>query len=665
MKNRDNIFRIATVVLPVVFFAILEIVLRSANYGGDLSLFRETSVSGKTCYMINPEVTRRYFRTFQVRAMYSNDFFEKEKGANTWRVFCLGESSTLGYPYFFNGSFPSMLKDRLETLWPEKKIEVINLGITAVSSYTVLDFVKELPPYKPDAILVYCGHNEFYGALGTGSVESLGQSRWAIKAYLAMQEWRTFRLLRDGLVALKAVVSSSAGQGRDATVMEGMVRNREIALGSSEYEAGLSNFRANMEEIVQVAAKEKIPVVLGTLVSNLNGMEPFVSLHSKGLDSAQRTRWEELFSQGEKALAEKRYEDAGRDLASAVSIDSTPAKAHFALGRVLERTGKERDALYQFRLARDLDALRFRAPSVFNDMIKEVGRTSAVPVADGEAMIALQSEHGIIGGRCVLEHVHLSVDGYFLLAKAFAGALADHGILAPQSEWRLEKDLPDAVYRARVGVTPLDSVAGAIRLYVLMNSWPFRDARVNVHQYPAKTEIEQLAKSYLMKEMSWEEAHVKLVEKYEARGDMKQAAGEYQALAKATPYNVSPHLRLGRALLDAGETMQAAEAFRKALRVEENYYAYHGLGVVQLKSQNYQEAVISFQNALRHATKVSESGLTQTRYFMAVALSSKGEYAESQKTAISILASHPEFEPARELSARLAESSRRSSKRQP
>jgi len=131
MKNKERIFQFTALVFPVAFFVLLELVLRSLNYGGDLNLFREVVVNGKTCYAINPDVTVGTSGRIRFGRCTPMISLRRRKGADTWRVFCLGESSTLGYPYFFNGSFPSMLRDRLETLWPEKKIEVINLGITA------------------------------------------------------------------------------------------------------------------------------------------------------------------------------------------------------------------------------------------------------------------------------------------------------------------------------------------------------------------------------------------------------------------------------------------------------------------------------------------------------------------------------------------------------
>ena len=45
---------------------------------------------------------------------------------------------------------------------------------------------------EPDAVLIYAGHNEYYGALGVGSTESLGRGAFDLAALraalLAVQE---------------------------------------------------------------------------------------------------------------------------------------------------------------------------------------------------------------------------------------------------------------------------------------------------------------------------------------------------------------------------------------------------------------------------------------------------------------------------------------------
>ena len=646
-------FRLVVFLLPIFFFGVLELTLRYAEYGGDLGLFHDTIVNGKTYYVVNPDVTKRYFRTIQVRAIASNQLFEKVKRPNTYRIFCLGESSTLGYPYMYNGSFPSMLKERLESAWPDKNIEVVNLGITAVSSYTVADFTNEVMSYQPDALLVYCGHNEFYGALGVGSTEGLGKSRRIIKAYLALEQWRTFRLIRDGINSVKEMLSSNKSQGREATVMEGMVKNREIEYGSDDYTTAVKNFRANLEEIAETASTNKVRLVLGTLVSNLGGMEPFISMHSTPLDQPGREEWENLYRSALEHFRSRQWSESESAIRQALQRDSLPANGHFLLGRVYEQAGRFVDAENEYSVARDFDGLRFRAPSDFNGVVREVAARHGIPLADGEKLIAGKSKNGIIGNEFLLEHVHLNVDGYFWLAKAFYEAMSDGGCIAPKAQWYQKPNKSDAEYRSEVSVTPLDSVMASIRLYVLMNSWPFRDSGISVQQFDAKTDMERLAKSCLLREVTWEQAHVKAAEQYEAQGNLRAAAEEYRDLAKATPTNASPLLRLGQIYLNIGDDRRAEVAFAKALQDGENYFAYQGIGFARLRRNDFEGASEHFRKSLQLARGIAPDAIVELQQMLAVALAGSGKFDEAEKIAQSIVSLHPEMAQARQLLGRI------------
>ena len=644
------IFRFLMFLIPVLFFALVEIGLRIADYGGDWSLFRSTVVRGKTYYTLNPDVTKRYFRSIQVRGVASTEFFAKDKGQNTCRIFCLGESSTLGYPYMFNGSFPSMLKDRLETLWPEKDFEVINLGITAVNSYTAADFASELVRFQPDAILVYCGHNEYYGALGVSSTEGLGKYRWLIKLYLNLENWRTFRLVRDGIGSIRqAIAGGESDRKREATAMEGMVKSREIRLGSDEYETGADNFRKNLEEIGQVGSEHNVPVIFGTLVSNLSGLQPFVSIFSAGTDGQKQSQWESSYSNALEALKKKDLAASERFISAALAIDSIPAKGHFILGKVLEAEGRFDDASKEYREARDLDGLRFRAPSDFNRIIREVASHWKSPVAEAESLVIRASNHGIIGEQFMLEHVHLNIDGYFLLAKAFTSALSRIGVPAPAGSWHWELDKSDSEYRSRVAVTSFDSVAAAMRLHVLIHSWPFREGGMSVSQYEAKTNLEHLAKLYLMQEITWEQAHVRLAETYEAQGQLNEAAGEYRALAKSSPLNASPLLRLGQIMLNGGNTDEAETAFTRALKIEDSFIGYQGLGYLALRRNDFDLAIRYLKKAMAYVRSAAPESMVETQQMLAVSLASKGSLAEAKSVVQGLLRNNPGNTVAQEL----------------
>ena len=97
-----------------------------------------------------------------------------------------------GFPYIYTAIPSHLLKVRLQQVMLQYNIEVINVGLAAVNSYTVLDFINELVDYHPDAFVVYLGHNEFYGALGIGSTEYLGKSRTLVDFYVKLHSYRNF-----------------------------------------------------------------------------------------------------------------------------------------------------------------------------------------------------------------------------------------------------------------------------------------------------------------------------------------------------------------------------------------------------------------------------------------------------------------------------------------
>ena len=60
------------------------------------------------------------------------------------------------------GSFSRYIRKRLELVYPNTTIEVVNISMTAVNSYTVLDLLPGVLDQKPDLVLIYAGHNEYY-----------------------------------------------------------------------------------------------------------------------------------------------------------------------------------------------------------------------------------------------------------------------------------------------------------------------------------------------------------------------------------------------------------------------------------------------------------------------------------------------------------------------
>ena len=150
VKNVQNYrkrwFIAVLILIPFLFFIILELSLRFFNYGYDTHQWVD---AGNGEYVINPDIAKRYFHNIKSLPKTSEDIFDQQKKINSFRVFVLGGSSAAGYPYMPMGSFSRYIRKRLELVYPQTKIEVINISMTAVGSYTILDLMPGVLEQKP------------------------------------------------------------------------------------------------------------------------------------------------------------------------------------------------------------------------------------------------------------------------------------------------------------------------------------------------------------------------------------------------------------------------------------------------------------------------------------------------------------------------------------
>jgi tetratricopeptide (TPR) repeat protein len=589
-------FWVALLAIPLVFFALIEGGLRLGGYGEDTALFAEVEHEGVAYYAINPNVVRRYFGDPDFGTYISRDRFRVEKQPDTYRIFALGASTTVGFPYLFHGSFSSLLRDRLVTQFPERQVEMVNVGITAVNSYAVADLTRELMRYEPDLLLVYAGHNEFYGALGAGSTESMGSRRWVVTTYLALQRFKTVQLIRDGLGAASRAMSG-APEVEDQQLMERMAREREIRHDSRLFQQVRGAFRANMADIIQTAQKHGVDVVVSTLTSNLRDQPPFVPVHSEGTSNEDADRWQELFTSGIGSAEAGDCRTATTHFQQALQIDGGRADGHFHLGRCLEQLGEVEEAAAAYRMARDLDGLRFRASTEVNEEVRTLTLTAGVPLVDMDAAFAEASPNGIVGSELMTEHVHPTFEGYLLMARAFAAAMAEHGLFVPREAWAGAPPPDDDTLRRFAGLTEFDHEVARLRIEQLTNRWPFRAEAIPVVFEP-ETLAQRFAWNYVRRQIAWGSARNELSRAYAQSGDEERSADEFWALAKVITYD--PHYAVIAADMHArGRRFgRAVEMYRFASQIQPQPLTEVKLGGALLEMGDLEAAVVHFERGV-------------------------------------------------------------------
>ncbi len=563
-KKRKITFTFITLLIPVLFFVILEALLQLFNYGGNLNLFVTAHGEYDAYYKCNPVVTKRYFFNQKTIPDPSNDLFRKEKPDNGYRIFVMGGSTTAGYPYGENLMFSRILHKRLAYTFPDREIEVVNTATTAINTYTLLDFIDEILEQEPDLILIYSGHNEFYGALGVASAESLGRIPGVVKTMLELQKFKTVLLLRSTMVKIASLFKDEAGQDPTATLMERLVEEQTILYGSDLYEAGKAQFRQNLDAIQKKIKKAGVQVMVSELVSNVRDHAPFVSKKTG---------------------------------------DYPPAYNVFNQARVYEMQKNYDEAREKYYRAKDLDALRFRAAEDFNRIIYEVAEKNNAIVVPMKAFFEEVAINGLIGNNLMVEHLHPNIEGYYQMGRAFYETMRRHKLIS--ETWQPGQNPETSSPASFIDYSALDSVYGALRIKILKGGWPFKPRTAPnraLLDFKPKTKPEQLAvKIWKDKSYDLEHGHVDLAAYYENQKRYDLAFKEYAALMQLTPYNVSPYLKAANTLFKMSKYELALPILRQSLKYEDTGFAHKWIGQIQLQKRNIETAVSHLEKAVQSA----------------------------------------------------------------
>ena len=562
--------------IPILFFVLVEGGLRVIGFGQDYPLF--VPVESAPDYLVmNREVAHRYFNQ-EIRVPTGlHDVFRTEKDTTIVRIFVQGGSSAAGYPYYYGGSFSRMLEQRLQQSWPARRVELVNVAMAAVNSYTILDQVDEILAQSPDAVLIYAGHNEFYGALGVGSAQSLGRHRYVVNLYLRLQSWRTLQLIRNGLSQAAQMVTRD--QNSSSTLMERMVRRQEIELDSDMYQSGIQQFRGNLRSVLNRYQHHGIPVLIGTVASNERTHPPFQSGLMASTDPDQ---WERAY---EKALRSESLPFSIERMREVITLDSMAAQSWFALGTLLDMQGDYDQARRAYIMAKDLDQLRFRATEEVNQIIREESENSGAILVDTQSSLREHAGENIIGSDLMLEHLHPNLEGYFVLSDAFYDAIYEYRIGGQQMNY-----VPREVARSEVLFTQVDSIFGELRLQKLLSSWPFQPLDAPPASILDTSRISSIAEklAYALDdgELAWFSATNQLRVHYAEQSAYHLALKASLALLQEYPYLPLPYAYAADILAAQGRLDEAIDYYGAANDLKESAGIHFRLGILyQRKGQ--------------------------------------------------------------------------------
>ena len=582
-KSKKLVFRLTAFILPFAFLGLLEGILRLTGYGHDTSLFVPFPNDASKVVM-NRYASERYFSDTVNATKGYYEPFNKKKLSGTLRLFVLGESTAAGYPYFHNGSFHRWLQYRLNHALPNQRVEVINLALTAVNSYTILDFARQLTPYQPDAVMIYVGHNEYYGALGVASTSRIGSNATMIALLLKLRSLRLVQLI-DNLIYRIKTGNGKLTDNRE-NLMKRMAAKQAIAKNSTDYQAGIHQFESNMTLLCQLFAQNKVPVFLSTLVSNEKDLKPFNS--------------------------------AGRGELSANAAFSAGAQAYSA--RKFDLAKKE------YVTAKERDLLRFRAPEAMDQIIRKLAHSNPyLHLVDVRAAFDLASPHAILGHETLLEHVHPNLYGYALMADAYYQALKKYQVIKADAQ----NEMTFNQLWHQMPVTEVDSLFGAYQVMMLKAGWPFNQP-IPASYKRGHSVAAQIAGPLSVGSITWSQANDALFKNSLATGDKRTALKATEAALLDNPGNIQYYLYAARLNFDLGNYLQSEFYFIQAYRLFPSFDSAQNLFLFYFKSDQPEKALAALDTLIDKNTSAQSFELYRATLAAIVSYKQKANDADAR-----------------------------------
>lgn len=183
---------------PVLALVLVELLLRLGGFGYPTSFFLEAERGNQRILTENARFGWRFFPHQLARAPRPI-VLPADKAPGTCRIFVLGESAAMGDPEPAYG-FPRILEVLLKARFPDKKIEVVNAGMTAINSNVILPIARDCAGHRGDVWVIYTGNNEVMGPFGPGTIfGAQSPNLTLLHASLALKTTRIGQLLDEAV----------------------------------------------------------------------------------------------------------------------------------------------------------------------------------------------------------------------------------------------------------------------------------------------------------------------------------------------------------------------------------------------------------------------------------------------------------------------------------
>jgi hypothetical protein len=348
-------------------------------------------------------------------------FVVRDDPHTEFTIVVLGGSSALGVPYQDWLSIGAIVGRELERAMPSHRfrVEVLaEMGATLEAMQLKLAGLTR----RPDAMLVYSGHNEFVGRYPFSNRMAYYDDDPSLRRNVA---WQTaverlsplLRLARENLDKQQSAIIPALNSSAIETVVGRPLR------APSEVDLLFADFQRRLEAIVAYCEGIRcLPILI--IPPGNDSLGPSQSyLQPETRVKARR----DFFHRFAEVRAGEQSNPAGaiESYREFIAEQPTHAQAHHRLARLLESAGEFSAANLHYVLARDYDALPMRCHSRLEAAYRTVAEhhPRSTILIDGPAVLRTKRRHGILDNHLFHDNVHPTLRGHAALAEAVLSGL--------------------------------------------------------------------------------------------------------------------------------------------------------------------------------------------------------------------------------------------------
>jgi hypothetical protein len=350
-------------------------------------------------------------------------FLEPTGPNNEILIVVIGGSSALGVPYDGLLSLGAVVRSELERAIPAHRFRVEILaekGATLEAMHLKLAGLTR----RPDALIVYSGHNEFLGRFSLANrvlyYDDERSGRPSMEWLRSLGRLSAVeRLARENLEKQRiGLVPAQSFGAVESLVGRPVCTPADAELVFTEFERRLESIVVDCERV------GCLPILI--IPPGNDASDPSQSYAVPGTRRAAR---QALFKRLTEIRSYEEHDPAGAIAAYREILAEQPshAQTHHRLARLLESAGLVTEANRHYVLARDHDGLPMRCSTRLETAYRTVAQLHerSVLLVDGPFVLKAKSQRGILDNNLFHDNVHPNLEGHVALANAVLSGLKD------------------------------------------------------------------------------------------------------------------------------------------------------------------------------------------------------------------------------------------------